>query len=67
MTEKRKPKTPHEFMQKLHDMHWTTRIEKELINLDMIDRVVDYMGDDLPDAEYIIQRIQRRLHNDRKY
>lgn len=58
---------PHEFMQRLHNMHWMSRVEKELVNLDMIDKVIEVMGDDLPEAEYIIQKIQRRLKNDRKY
>lgn len=67
MSDKKRSLTPHEFMQRLYNMHWQNKIEEELVNLEMIDKVVDYMGDDLPEAEYIIQKIQRRLHNDRKY
>lgn len=67
MSDKKRSSTPHEFMQRLYNMHWQSKIEEELINLEMIDRLVDFMGDDLPEAEYIIQRVQRRLRNDRKY
>ena len=67
MSQKRKPMSPHEFMQQLHNMHYMTRLEEELANLEIIDNVVDIMGEDLPEAEYIIQKIQRRLKNDRKY
>lgn len=67
MNEKRKPLSPHEFMQQLHQMHYMTRVEEELANLDMIDKVIEVMGDELPEAEYIIQRVKRRLLNDRKY
>ena len=67
MSQKRKPMNPHEFMQHLHKMHYMTKLEEELDNLDMIDQVVEMMGDELPEAEYIIQRVKRRLLNDRKY
>jgi len=37
-----------------------------LLDLDMIDQVVDMM-DDYPEAENIINKIKRRLDNDKKY
>ena len=67
MSEKKKPMSPHEFYQSLHKMHYFYKLEEELYNLDLIDKTIDLMGDDLPEAEYIIQRVQRRLKNDRKY
>ena len=37
-----------------------------LLDLDMIDQVVDMM-DDYPEADYIINKIVRRLDNDKRY
>lgn len=67
MSDKKKPMTPHEFYQSLHKMHYLYKLEEELYNLELIDKTIDLMGEDLPEAEYIIQRVQRRLKNDRKY
>ena len=68
------------FIKRLHDMHYLAQLEKKamekeqqmytrnemLADLDMIDKVVDMM-DEYPEAEYLIQKIQRRLDNDKKY
>ena len=68
------------FIKKLHDMHyleqerireealqdWITRRNEMLLDLDMIDKVVDMM-DEYPEAENIINKIKRRLDNDKKY
>lgn len=67
MSEKKKPMTPYEFYQSLHKMHYLYKVQEELSNWQMIDKTVEIMGNDLPEAEYIIQKIQRRLKNDRKY
>ena len=51
-------------------MHYMNR-HKEVVDammhdLMIIDEVVDHM-DDYPEAEYIINRINKRLDNDEKY
>jgi hypothetical protein len=45
---------------------WLNRRNDMLLDLDMIDKVVEMM-DDYPEAENIINKITRRLDNDRKY
>jgi hypothetical protein len=45
---------------------WLERRNNMLLDLDMIDQVVDMM-DDYPEAENIINKIKRRLDNDKKY
>ena len=65
--ENKKPMNPHEFTYNLRRLQQAQRMQDELENIEMIDRVVEFMGNDLPEAEYIIYRIQRRLRNDRKY
>ena len=37
-----------------------------LENLDIIDNVVDMM-DEYPEADYIVNKIVRRLYNDKRY
>ncbi len=68
------------FIKKLHDefyieqvkkqqreeMAWLERRNEMLENLDIIDNVVDMM-DEYPEADYLINKINRRLDNDRKY
>ena len=68
------------FIKKLHDMHyleqerktyedqtaWINRRNEMLLDIDMIDKVVDMM-DEYPEAENIINKIMRRLDNDKKY
>ena len=69
------------FIKKLHDEFYIERFVKQLYieesawlarrnemleNLDIIDKVVDMM-DEYPEAEYLINKIKRRLDNDRKY
>jgi hypothetical protein len=68
------------FVKKLNAMHymaqqedfirrqtdWLERRNNMLLDLDMIDQVVDMM-DDYPEAENIINKIKRRLDNDKKY
>ena len=58
--------TPYQFYQALHKMHYAHKIADELETLDQIDAVVDMM-DEYPEAEYIIQKILRRLYNDRHF
>lgn len=67
MNEKKKPMNPEEFTENLRRLKHAQIMEDELENLEMIDRVVDFMGEDLPEAEYIIYKIKKRLHNDKKY
>jgi hypothetical protein len=68
------------FVKKLHDMHyleqerrayeqqkaWLERRNDMLQDLDIIDKVVDMM-DEYPEAENVINKILRRLDNDKKY
>jgi len=68
------------FIKKLHDLHymdqvkqqhieeraWLARRNEMLENLDIIDSVVDMM-DEYPEADYLINKINRRLDNDKKY
>lgn len=61
------PMSPHEFLKHLHKVHYLTKQDEMLLDLNMIDALVEHMGDDLPDAEYIVKRIQKRLNNDLKY
>ena len=72
----------NQFLKKIHDMHimeqqamerevnfkkgWLNRRNEMLLDIDMIDKVVEMM-DDYPEAENIINKITRRLDNDRKY
>lgn len=71
----------NQFIKKLHDMHymeqmkieqmkqqesWLSRRNDMLLDLDMIDKVVDMM-DEYPEAENVINKIKRRLDNDKKY
>lgn len=64
------------FIGHLHKMHrlaeqesikaWRHRRNEMLLDLDMIDNVVDMM-EDYPEAEAIINKILRRIDNDKKY
>jgi len=68
------------FVKKLHDMHyleqerkafeaqqaWLQRRNDMLQDLDIIDKVVDMM-DEYPEAENVINKILRRIDNDKKY
>lgn len=68
------------FVKKLHDMHyleqerkafeeqqaWINRRNDMLQDLDIIDKVVDMM-DEYPEAENVINKIMRRIDNDKKY
>jgi len=59
------------YMEQLRTMHleqraWLERRNEMLENLAIIDNVVDMM-DDYPEADYIINKIVRRLNNDKKY
>jgi len=68
------------FIKKLHDLHyleqerrayeeqqsWLGRRNDMLQDLDIIDKVVDMM-DEYPEAEQVINKIKRRLDNDKKY
>lgn len=56
----------HEFQAKADQQAWLERRNEMLLDLDMIDKVVDMM-DDYPEAEHIINKIMRRLDNDKKY
>ena len=68
------------FIKKLHDLHYMEQVKKQhreeiawlerrnemLENLDIIDNVVDMM-DEYPEADYIVNKIVRRLYNDKRY
>lgn len=68
------------FVKKLHDLHyleqerkayeehqaWLGKRNDMLQDLDIIDKVVDMM-DEYPEAEQVINKILRRLDNDKKY
>lgn len=68
------------FIKKLHEMHYLEQQRKEfdeqqawlerrndmLRDLDIIDKVVDMM-DEYPEAEQVINKIMRRLDNDKRY
>ena len=59
--------TPYEFYQALHKMHYAHKVADELETLDQIDAVIEMMDGDYPEAEYLIQRVLRRLDNDKRY
>lgn len=44
-----------------------SQLEEAMLDIEMIDAYVEHLGDRLPDAEYIIKRVQKRLDNDLKY
>ena len=44
-----------------------SELEEAILDIEMIDAYVEHLGDRLPDAEYIIKRVQKRLDNDLKY
>ena len=44
-----------------------SELEEALLDIEMIDAYVEHLGDRLPDAEYIVKRVQKRLDNDLKY
>lgn len=64
------------FVNMLHEMHYQNQQDEAkrfreirndyLMNLDMVDNVVDMM-DEYPEAENIINKIWRRMDNDKKY
>jgi len=64
---KRKKMDSHEFMRQLHNLHYMTAITEQIEVLDTIDKIVDFMGDELPEAQDIIDRIQWRLRNDENF
>lgn len=60
-------------LQQMHYMHqaelrkeWRERRNEYLMQLDMVDNVVEMM-DEYPEAENIINKILRRIDNDKKY
>lgn len=55
------------FIMRATNINKLTKMEETLLDIEMIDAYVEHMGDDLPDAEYIIRRVQKRLDNDSKY
>jgi len=59
--------TPFEFYQALHKMHYAHRLADEMETLEQIDRVIELMDGEYPEADYLIQKIKRRLDNDKKY
>lgn len=59
--------SPFEFYRALHKMHYAHKLADELETLDKIDAVIDMMDGDYPEADYLIQKILRRLDNDKKY
>ena len=77
-----KPEQPHEnfdyekwrkindFANYLNRMHYMNQhkaiVDNMMQNLMIIDEVVNHM-DEYPDAEYIINKITKRLDNDEKY
>ena len=52
--------------QHIEERAWLARRNEMLENLDIIDNVVDMM-DEYPEADYIINKIVRRLDNDKRY
>ena len=68
------------FLKKLHDefyieqvkkqhreeIAWLARRDEMLCDLAIIDEVIEMM-DEYPEAEYLINKINRRLDNDKKY
>lgn len=57
----------HEFMRQLQNLHYMTAITEQIEVLDTIDKIVDFMGNELPEAQDIINRIQWRLRNDENF
>jgi uncharacterized protein YecT (DUF1311 family) len=45
---------------------WLARRDEMLCDLAIIDEVIEMM-DEYPEAEYLINKITRRLDNDKKY
>lgn len=64
---KRKKMDSHEFMRQLQNLHYMTAITEQIEVLETIDKIVDFMGDELPEAQDIINRIQWRLRNDENF
>ena len=60
----------NDFANYLNRMHYMNQhkaiVDTMMENLMIIDEVVDHM-DEYPDAEYIINKITKRLDNDEKY
>lgn len=54
-------------MRQLQNLHYMTAITEQIEVLDTIDKIVDFMGDELPEAQDIIDRIQWRLRNDENF
>ena len=59
------------YMEQLRAMHveqraWLARRDEMLCDLAIIDEVIEMM-DEYPEAEYLINKITRRLDNDKKY
>lgn len=44
-----------------------SELEEAMLDIEMIDAYIEHLGDRLPDAEYIVKRVQKRLDNDLKY
>jgi len=59
--------TPYQFYQALHKMHYAHKIADEIEMLEQIDKVIELMDGEYPEADYLIQKIKRRLDNDKKY
>ena len=57
----------HEFMRQLQNLHYMTAIHEQIEIIDTVDKIVDFMGDELPEAQDIIDRIQWRLRNDENF
>jgi|TARA_B110000285_G_scaffold224327_1_gene281022 hypothetical protein len=56
-----------DYLEKIHYMNRHKEVVDAMMHdLMIIDEVVDHM-DDYPEAEYIINRINKRLDNDEKY
>jgi hypothetical protein len=44
-----------------------TAIHEQIEIIETVDKIVDFMGDELPEAQDIIDRIQWRLRNDENF
>lgn len=63
---KKKKLNSFEFIQQLKNAH-LYKIAEQIEILETIDKIVDFMGDELPEARDIIDKIQWRIRNDENF
>jgi hypothetical protein len=63
---KKKKLSPNDFIRQMQTAH-LYKVADQLETLDIIDKLVRLMGKDLPEANYITQKIQKNIYDKKEH